>query len=292
MVRGPVLIRLGLISLTAFITVTGIRSEDTGHRLANSEGGYHCKWSPDGKQIVFVYRSAAEAKMYVMPACGGEPILVESGLSGDHHTGWSPDSKYLVFDAYGPDGPPPRLWLIPISGGNAAALVPQVAPAFQPALSPDGEWVTFLALRGGRSGIWKAKLNGDSLTRISSDSANYHHPQWSPDGKSIVFASDRSGNWDIWTVNCDGTGIRQITTDSALDDQPMVSPSGRQIAFMSNRSGKRDIWLVPFDGGRAVQFTHGGDNSWPCFSPDGKSLVWSSNRGGESCLYTDSIADN
>lgn len=83
--------------------------------------------------------------MFVIPAGGGDPVLVESGLSGDHHTGWSPDSKYLVFDAYSPDGPP-GLCLIPITGGKARQLVPDVVPAFMPALSPDGEWVAFAAL--------------------------------------------------------------------------------------------------------------------------------------------------
>jgi len=276
----------------AIIAVTRIHAEDGAVRLTGSEGDYHCKWSPDGKHIVFASQKTGEPKMYVIPADGGDPVLVESGLSGDHHTGWSPDSKCLIFDAYSPDGPPPRLWLIPISDGKAQPLVPDIIPAFQPALSPDGEWVAFGALRGGNSDIWKAKLNGDSLTQLTKDSANDHHPQWSPDGKSIVFASDRSGNWDIWMANCDGSGARQITNAPELDVQPMVSPDGTLIAFMSDRSGKRDIWLIPIGGGQARRFTHDGTNSWPSFSPDSKHLVWSSTRKAQDDLYVAKIADH
>ena len=178
------------------------------------------------------------------------------------------------------------------SDGKAQPLVPDIIPAFQPALSPDGEWVAFGALRGGNSDIWKAKLNGDSLTQLTKDSANDHHPQWSPDGKSIVFASDRSGNWDIWMANCDGSGARQITNAPELDVQPMVSPDGTLIAFMSDRSGKRDIWLIPIGGGQARRFTHDGTNSWPSFSPDSKHLVWSSTRKAQDDLYVAKIADH
>lgn len=277
------------VLLIALIPVADIRAKDSSIRLTNNEArGYHCKWSPDGKHIVFVSRSSGEPKMYIIPADGGEAILIESGLSGDHHTGWSPDSKYLVFDAYGPDGPPPRLWLIPATGGKPEPLVPDVCPAFQPALSPDGEWVTFAAMRSGNADIWKAKINGDSLTQITSNPANDHHPQWSPDSKSIVFASDRSGNWDIWMVNCDGSRARQITTAPELDDQPMVSPDGTLIAFMSERGGRREIWLQLIGSGTAERVTEEGENSWPSFSPDGKHLVWSSNTD----LYIGKIADH
>lgn len=287
MVRSTGAAWLGAISLMVLVAVTGSRADDSLRQITNSEGGYHCKWSPDGKQIVFVSRKTGEPKMYVVPAEGGKPVMVECGLSGDHHTGWSRDSKYLVFDGHGADGPPPRLWLIPITGGSVRPLVPNVIPAFQPALSPDGEWVAFVALRGGNSDIWRAKLSGDSLTRITNDSARDHHPQWSPDGKSIVFASDRSGNWDIWTVNIDGSGVRQITSSPELDDQPMLSPDGKLLAFMSESNGKRDIWLMPVDSGQAKQFTHDGTSGWPSFSPDGENLVWS----GKNKLHVRRIVD-
>jgi Tol biopolymer transport system component len=287
-----VLVHFCLVSLSVLITGTGLQAGDTGIRLAGSEGGYHCKWSPDGERMVFASKRTGEAKMYIMPSEGGDPVLVKCGLSGDHHTGWSPDSRYLVFDSYGPAGPPPRLWLIPTAGGTPRPLVPEIAPVFQPAMSPDGEWVAFAALRSGNSDIWKAKLNGDSLTQITSGGATNHHPQWFPDGKSIVFASDRSGNWDIWMVSCDGSELFQITTAPELDDQPMVSPDGKLIAFMSERSGKRDIWLTPIDGGTAQRFTYDGENAWPSFSPNGKDLLWSSHRNGQTHMFRGMVADD
>ena len=285
---------LNSMALLTLIPATHILAEDSARRLTNNEAhDYHCKWSPDGTSIAFTSWRTGEAKLFVIPASGGEATLIESGLSGDHHIGWSPDSKYLVFDANAPGDRPPRLWLVPVECGDVRPLVPEVVPAWQPALSPDGEWVVFATFRGGRSDVWKAKLNGDSLTQITDDPATDHHPQWSPDGNSIIFTSDRGGNWDVWMTNSDGAGgTRQITTFPESDDHAMFSPSGKLIAFMSEHSGKRDIWVIPVDGGPAGQVTHDGENSWPSFSPDSKYLVWSSNRDGQLDLYIGKIADD
>lgn len=289
MFRMILLAFLRSLTLIALIAIAGIQAQDAATKLDGSEGGYHCKWSPDGKQIIFASAKTGEAKMYIVPSTGGDPVLVECGLSGDHHTGWSADSKNLVFDAYGHDGPPPRLWIIPAGGGKSERLLPDVVIAFQPALSPDGDWVAFVSLSSGNSNIWKARINGDSLTQVTTGSSSDHHPQWSPDGKYIVFASNRSGNWDIWKVDNNCGQLTRLTVAPELDDQPMVSPDGQWIAFMSARSGRRDIWLMPSGGGTASRFTYVGQNAWPSFCPDGKKLLWSSNRDGQAYIYVAEI---
>ena len=272
----PLMTLIGAPVLAADVTVAQVARYEVP--------GYHCKWSPDGKQIGFTSKETGEPKIFVMPTEGGDAVLVESGLSGDHWFTWTPDSRSLVFDAYGPDGPPPRIWLIPVKGGTAQRLVPDIVPCFHPSISPDGEWLVFVSLRSGTSDIWKAKLNGDSLTQVTSNAGSNHHPQWSPDGTAILFASDRGGNWDIWIANADGSQTRQLTDAAALDDQPAASPDGKLVAFMSERSGKRDIWLVPIGDGPAQRITEEGRNSWPSFSPDGEHLLWSANREGRTSL--------
>ena len=109
--------------------------------------------------------------------CDAAAYVIESGLSGDHHTGWSPDSKYIVFDANAPDDQPPRLWLVPVGGGDVEPLLPDVVLSWHPAISPDGEWVAFASFRNGNVDIWKAKLNGDSLTQLTGNPHTDHHPR-------------------------------------------------------------------------------------------------------------------
>ena len=60
---------------------------------------YHIKWSPDGQTLAFVSRQTGEPKIWLIPAKGGKPVILETGLSGDHHISWKPDSKFIVFDA-------------------------------------------------------------------------------------------------------------------------------------------------------------------------------------------------
>jgi len=279
--------------LSALILVSGIEAGDEPAQLTtNKAHDYHCKWSPDGKYIAFTSQRTGEPKIFIMPADGGDETLIETGLSGDHWFTWSPGSKGFVFDAYGHDGPPPRMWFTPVAGGKVRQLLPSVVPSFHPTISPDGEWVVFSCLRSGNADIWKAKLNGDSLLQLTTNNATDHHPQWTPDGKSIVFSSNRSGNWDIWIIDADCTHERQVTNASENDDQPCVSPDGKLIAFMSERGGKRDIWLKPITAGTAKRITDEGDNAWPSFSPDGGQLVWSSNRDGQSDLFIGTISDD
>ena len=292
MIRGTVAGWLGSISILALIAVASIQAEDTAERISDTEGGYHCKWSPNGKYIAFTSRRSGEAKIFIVPAGGEGASRAETGLAGDHWFTWTPDSKNLAFDAYGRNGPPPRMWFIPVSGGDAEPILPDVVPSFHPTVSPDGEWIAFTALMSGNADIWKARLNGDSLTQLTRDPHTDHHPQWTPDGRSIVFSSERSGNWDIWIVGADGAQEKRLTDAPEKDDHACVSPDGRLIAFMSRRSGKRDIWLMSIDGGQARQFTQEGKNAWPSFSPDSRKLVWSSDRNGQINLYVGEITDD
>src|SRR3989304_10300384 len=60
--------------------------------------------------------------------------------------------------------------------------------AFQPAWSPDGQWLAYVTW-GAESGgqVWKAHADGtgapQQLTRVA---AFYSEPAWSPDGARIV----------------------------------------------------------------------------------------------------------
>lgn len=292
MLTIQLILRFCLILPVALFPATGM-AEDSAIRLTNHEApDLHCVWSPDGRYISFASLRTGELKLFVVFAGGGDVTQIETGLSGDHYNCWSPDSKYMVFDAYGPDGPPPRLWRIPSNGGEPQRILRDVVPCFHPTFSPDGEWIAFTGFQNGTLQIFKAKLDGDSLVSLTTTSAKKRHPRWSPDGTSVVFTSDRSGNDDIWIVSADGSNERQITSAPDLDDQACISPDGKLVAFVSERGGKRDIWLTSVDGGPARQFTHDGANSFPSFSPDGKNLVWSSDRDGQRDLYIGKIVDD
>ncbi len=259
---------------------TTVRVHVTRH-LAHD---YHVKWSPDGNYLAFASQRSGEPKIWIVPASGGEPALLETGLSGDHHLGWSPDGSEIVFDALGPEGRP-NIWIVSIGDGKVRSLLDDRGPNFQPAWSPDGSAIAYASFRSGNPDIWVAPASGGNPVRLTFDDAIDHHPQWSPDGRYIAFTSFRGGSADIWIIPSGGGTPRQITTHPGEDDQACFSPDGSLIAFMSDRGGKRDIWIVPVGGGEARKITEQGENAWPSWSPDGEWIAYSSNQNDNSDIW-------
>lgn len=93
----------------------------------------------------------------------------------------SPDGKRLAFSAL------THVYTMDIPAGTPRRLSPGSAREFQPAWSPDGQWLAYVnwADQGGH--IWKMRADGSGapvqLTRVP---AYYHDVAWSPDGSRVV----------------------------------------------------------------------------------------------------------
>lgn len=66
---------------------------------------------------------------------------------------------------------------------------------FDPALSPDGQWVAFTR-GGGDHGLYVINVDGSGERRVFGERDGFWAPKWSPDGQRIVFV-----RWDI-SVKC------------------------------------------------------------------------------------------
>jgi len=153
-------------------------SEQT--RLTNDPAAdYTPRWSPDGRQILFVSERDGNAEIYEMPAPGPQAQVnadgsgqmnVSNDRAHDEFAFWSPDSTRILYVSY-QDGADP----FSIGEGNAEIFV----------VNADGTGKTNLT----DNDVW----NGD--------------PGWSPDGKRIVFTRregpDRQGH--IYVMNADGS---------------------------------------------------------------------------------------
>jgi TolB protein len=157
---------------------------------------YNVKWSPDGKTLAFASQRSGEPKIWLVPVNGGDPVMLETGLSGDHHISWAPDSRHIVFDARYQGRP--NIFSISLDGEKPKRLSEDGAFDFQPYWSPDGSRIAFASLRSGNEDIWIISVSGGEPVRFTKEFDN-SWPTWSPDGKKIAFASKREGeNNDIW----------------------------------------------------------------------------------------------
>ncbi len=136
----------------------------------------------------------------------------------------------------------------------------------QPAVSPNGEWLYFAAVRPGTTpdaqgqptidilvsgqlpdGTWgEAKVLPSPINTASSDKAPYLHP----DGSTLYFASNRSpggGGYDIWMSKKDsaaapwepGAWSRPVNLGIPLntpgDEHGLVTSADGQTAYFSSR---------------------------------------------------------
>ncbi len=161
--------------------------------------------------------------------------------------------------------------------GKATFTAPGESASSQPALSPDGRSLAFVAYAGGgRHLVWVRSL--DSLAAKTLDGTeDGSYPFWSPDSKFVGFFAHGK--------------LRRIAVSGGPPQTLCDASAGRGAAW--SRDGvilftptQRDaLYRVPANGGAVMQATTldtpRGEIShrWPSFLPDGRRfLYWTRNR--------------
>jgi Tol biopolymer transport system component len=229
-------------------------------RFGGNQGNGEPIWSPDGQRIAYRFNYAHEFGLAVARMNGSDDHGVAvSPLSpgyGPEHPAWTPDGQRLAFDDFidaskgiftigivtvAPDGSDRRLL---------------VARAIQPAFSPDGSKLAYVAINNAfqPEGIYIANADGSSPRPLTL-STNATAPTWSPNGKRIAFTRGDA----IVVANPDGSNERVITSRPV--SWPYVtgfvwSPDSKLIAFtrgptsvVGNRPFSSSIVVARADGG-------------------------------------------
>jgi TolB protein len=182
-------------------------------------------------------------------------------------------------------------WLLYTADPNSGEwqrIATNIAPARDPAMSPDGKTMAF---RSKRDGNWEIYvLRGETATRLTKGMIYNAAPVWSPDSRRIAFESYSRGDLDIWAMNADGSAPIDLTDDSkAHDYAPAWSPDGKWIAFTSWRTGAQQIFIVAADCTRACKSINISANKFndqsSAWSPDGSKVAFVSDRDGQRAIY-------
>jgi TolB protein len=237
-------------------------------------------WSPDGASLVLTrFRSGYNtepADLYVLTrATGATRVLVADGSGNVNLPGssWNAATGKVVFSSS--RDPHDEIFIIDAQGAPGAERpITRRANdvAFEPSLSPDGQWVVFEshALDVEDNGvITKLKRDGSgpyqALTAVGDDC---RQPNWSPTGGLIAYQKYARGQWDIWVMSADGTGQRQLTSGSGDKTDASFSPDGAYLVYSSNEEGGdyANIFIVPVGGGQSTRVTrytgYDGAPSW------------------------------
>ncbi|MGK2858780.1 MAG: protein kinase domain-containing protein [Thermoanaerobaculia bacterium] len=149
----------------------------------------------------------------------------------------------------------------------------------QPAISPDGQYLAYVAPSPDSSGsdIFLLRVGGRNpinLTRSASD--GNQQPAFAPDGQSIAFRSERGGG-GIYVMGATGESVRRIAD---FGFNPSFSPDGKRIVVStetgntpSNRPSDAQLWAIEVQTGENRKI-YDGDAVMPRWSPNGHRIAF------------------
>lgn len=173
------------------------------------------------------------------------------------------------------------LFLVPTDGGKPQRLTSMKGNESEPAWSPDGRWIAFVAKRGDdkQSQLYVIAPNGGEAIRVAEVSTGVATPKWFPDSSRIAFISRVWPDITDWGKARERLKEREETKLTAQTwDRPPVTHWDH---FIDDRQAH--IFSIALEGGAPAAITLGtgrelsrretSSESYD-ISPDGKEVAF------------------
>jgi Tol biopolymer transport system component len=202
------------------------------------------RWSPDGKQIVYMSRRQGVFRIErkLADGSGTSETLLESGRWVAPRS-WSPDGRELLYESVDPETGF-DLWDMPLSSDRHP--VPFVQTRFNEgnaAFAPGGKWVAYVSDKSGQNEVYVrpfakpgAELQVSSGTTMCPHGGCAPPPRWRADGRELFYIS---GNWKLMSVPINASPELQGGVARAL----FALPEGAE--FDVNSDGQRFLVNMP-----------------------------------------------
>jgi len=247
------------------------------------EGANVPAWSPDGNQLVYVFKSNRDDPIYLADRTGANAkrILAPGSLKNNNPV-WSPDGQwiYLVRGLEPQDEMNMDVWRLRATGGAPERLTERRASVNF--LAPlDQRTLLYTSRSEDWSGPWLWALDVERKTtrRVFPSIDQYTSVSASRDGRRIVVtvANPTASLWKVPLID----GVVEEERD--VQPFPLSSPTGRALAprfggtslfYLSARGTGDGLWRV--QDGQASEVRREVDAALsepPAVSPDGQRVV-------------------
>ena len=246
--------------------------------------------APDGTRVVFVVAPVGHKGEHPTHALwiaegDGPARQFTSGAYADSAPRWSPDGARILFlsDRQKTEDDELRLFLLPISGGEALPLGELKGELSQPRWSPDGATIAVLrrdpeaeevkARKKERDDavvveeeprftrLWVIDVESGRARCLTTGDREVRSYGWLPDGSALVaITNDRPeydaamGPSELWQVPVAGGMPRHIARFRATGATPLVVDTERGLQVAVKVDGHRQqpadsVWVVTLTGG-------------------------------------------
>lgn len=206
----------------------------------------------------------------------------------------------VVFTAEG------DLWKAGVAGGPAQRLTTHAGSETQAAISPDGQWLAFVASYEGAPEAYVMPLAGGLPKRLTFANENARVLGWTAKGEVLVALPTQTGprnRWEVAALKPETLARRTFpvadANDAVLDDAGKTLYFTRLGLFMTGDNVRRyrggataQLWRYDVDGGGEARPVFNGDAAnfkrpmwWKgrlyfVSDRDGADNIWSANADG------------
>jgi dipeptidyl aminopeptidase/acylaminoacyl peptidase len=200
----------------------------------------------------------------------------------------SPDARWIAYTVSSvnvdEDKSESRIWMVPVSGGDAIVLSAEGDSSSNPRWSPDGKWLAFLSARDeGKTQVWLLNRLGGEAQKLTDTPQSVDDFEWSPDSTRLALVLRDPTDDELAAAKS-----KDKSSDSDSDkakksktQKPWVIDRLQfkwdEIGYLDRR--RKHIYTFDLAGKSLKQITSGDfDDDEPDWSPDGKLIAFASNR--------------
>jgi Tol biopolymer transport system component len=258
-------------------------------------------WTPDGKSVIYEKVSFKPVRPLLKPLFSWDKdwdYRFTDVYPQMSHDGWivytEKQTGNSSIDVMRPDGSEKRKVFESSGRGLDETKVRMgLAGAFQPAWSPDGEWIAFglgywfAERQTMTAALWRVRRDGSGAEQLTDGTLHSGFPSYSSDGKEVVFRVWSEKEKGLRILNLETRKTRVLT--EGFDNLPGWSPDGKRIVFTRRREDNNyDVYTIRPDGTGLFRCTdHPSSDGHAVWSADGR-IMWSGSQHGfrdEAPLY-------